>query len=137
MRYGQSNGIGAFLAIAMGISAFAAWLYVCYPTTANELADESRQSWSFLVLAGFVVVAVIGATIAGSVLHGVMMLLRSLVQLSLIVAVVVGGVMLWRREPAEHQAQPPVARYQESPPTPRTVETPSPEPAKGRWWDNK
>jgi len=89
------------------------------------------------VLVGFIVVAVIGATIAGSVLHGVMMLLRSLVQLSLIIAVVVGGVMLWRKEPAEYQAQPPVARYQESPPTPRTIELPPPKPAKGRWWDKK
>jgi len=125
------------LAIALGISAFAAWLYVCYPTTASELADESRQSWSFLVLIGFVVVAVIGATIAGSVLHGVLLLLRSLVQLSLIVALVIGGVMLWRKEPVEQQVQPPVVHYQESPPTPLAIELPPPEPSKGRWWDKK
>jgi len=137
MRYGQSNGIGSFLAIAMGISAFAAWLYVCYPTTANELADESRQSWSFLVLVGFIVIAIIGATIAGSILHGVMMLLRSLVQLSLIIAVVVGGVMLWRREPAEYQLQPAATRYQEVSPPPQVIKETPPKPSSGRWWDKK
>lgn len=144
MQYGPNNGIGAFVAITIGVSAFAGWLYVCYPATAQELAGESQQSWSFLVLLGFVVVAVFGVTLAGSVLHGVMMMLRSLVQLSLIVAVVIGGVMLWRREsPPQYRSQPLTVQQPLSPPvspriTPPTINTrPQPKPSQGRWWDQK
>ena len=137
MRYGYANPIGAMLAIAIGVTAFAAWLYVCYPGTAGELADESRQSWSFLVLLGFVVVAVIGVTTAGSVLQCLLMLLRSLLQLSLVVAIVVGGVLLWRREPTENQVQPAISSYRDYSSTTEEVITPVPKPTKGRWWEQK
>lgn len=140
MRYGQSNSIGALITIVIGVCAFAGWLYVCYPETADALAYESRQSWSFLVLIGFVVVAIIGVSIAGSLLVGLMHLLKSLVQLGLIVAVIVGGVMLWRREPITtsldtqlpHQSttyEIPQPRYRET-----VIHQPKP-PAKGKWWE--
>jgi heme A synthase len=135
MQYGQSNGIGTFLAIAIGTSAFAAWLYVCYPGTAVALADQSRQSWSFLVLLGFVVVAVIGVSIASSVLQNVMMLLRSLVQLSMIVAVVVVAALAWRGQQPEPQTESPAPQY--GPPAPVSIPTPEPpsRPARARWWE--
>lgn len=136
MQYGHGNGIGALLTIGIGVSAFAGWLYMCYPETAAGLADESKQSWSFLVLLGFVVVAVIGVSIAGSVLQHVMVLLRSLVQLSLIVALVVGGVMLWRREPSPSQSNFVDDRVS-TPVISQTIETPPKKATKGRWWDQK
>lgn len=146
MQYGHSNGISAFLVIAVGAAAFAAWLYVCYPFTAVAVADQSRQSWSFVVLIGFVVVAVIGVSIASSVLQSVMALLKNLVQLSLIVAVVAAGVWAWRGQQTQTPATRPAApNYpgiapgnqftQPLPPASVPPEEPSPKPAKSRWWE--
>ena len=135
MRYGYGNGIGALLSIAVGVLAFAGWLYASYPATATALADESRRSWSFLVLAGFVVVAVIGVAIAGTVLQGLMTLLKSLVQLAVIVALVAGGVVLWQRHRdggayfSEPTVQPTAAPTRSAPPSP------PPAVDKRRWWE--
>lgn len=134
MRYGYGNAIGSMVAILIGLCAFGGWLYVCYPATATELADESRQSWSFLVLLVFVVVAVIGVVIAGSVFHGLMMLLRSTVQLALIAGLVGGGIWIWRNQSSDIEPQVQVTRYEEPQRPAEKVELPPPESPKGKWW---
>lgn len=134
MQYTQNNGIGMLLAVLVGVSVFAGWLYTCYPVTASLLADDSRQSWSFLVLIGFAVIAVVGVVIAGAVLQGLMQLLRSLMQLALIVFLVVGGVILWRRGAPELQSSG-FTTVVHSPPA---MSAPSPQPhvpTNGRWWE--
>ena len=138
MRYSYGNPVGAMLAILIGLTAFGAWLYVCYPAMATELADESRQSWSFLLLLGFVVVALIGVTIAGSVLQGLIMLLRSVLMLALVAALVGGGIWLWRNQPGMVESQVEITRYQEPAQVTKQIERQPPQtPAKGRWWEQK
>jgi hypothetical protein len=135
MQVAQHNGIGALLAISVGICAFGGWLYACYPETALTLANDSRQSWSFLLLLGFVVVAVIGVAVAGSVLQHVMVLLRSLVQLSLIVAVVAAGIIFVRRDTAATPQRSVTSPQQ--PHSIRQLEQTQPVSTQGKWWERK
>jgi len=134
MRFGHRNGIGALLTITIGATVFAFWLFVCYPTTAHELVNQSRQSGAFILLLGFLVVAVIGVTIAGTVLHGLLMLLQNLLQLALIIAIVVGGVWLWQRQSSNPQGQPPIANHSESSPSQYPIEQPNSKPPQNHWW---
>ena len=125
----KPSGIGMFLVIAVGIGVLAGWLKLCYPAVTSEVTADASDSFSWILLIVFAVIGVTACTMAAQLLHSLLIVLRSAVQVAVISALVVGGILLWRGHTARTQSPLP------SNPTTTPTASETTQPPDTVWWE--